>query len=79
MARKRKIPPNPEMVRLLEKRKAQQDEFEREMKALEAKQQTRWVELGQLAEACGIASLADNELREEFERIAQQRGMPKAA
>jgi len=83
MARKRKVAPNAEMLRLLEKRKAQEAEFQREVKALEAKQRARRDEVGLLAEECGVTNLPDlprAELRVAFERIVKElEALPKAA
>lgn len=79
MARKRKIAPNPEMLRLLAAKKEADARFERELRAAEAAREARWVVVGQLAEECGISGLSDAELRAEFGRIAEQKALPKAA
>lgn len=79
MARKRKVAPNPEMLKLLERKKRQDAEFERELRELETARQERWVAVGKIAEDAGIVGFGDEELHLAFARIAQQKALQKAA
>jgi len=80
MARKRKIPPNPEMLKLLAAKKEADAKFEREMKAAEARRQVRLNEGGLLLEEAGALDWSGDELRAGLARMVQQRqALQKAA